>query len=260
VTEQLVPFATGRLEVDRGTELAWETSGAPDGIPLLYLHGGPGSGRGSGAWRSMYDTGRHLVIAVDQRGCGASRPLVSDAPQTLATNTTQTLIGDIEKLRRHLDIENWIVSGVSWGSTLALAYALAHPERVRALLLAAVTTTGREEVEWLTVQMGRIFPEEWQRFAAASARRDGERIVDAYARRLAGEDRIDRSAAAAAWDRWEAVHMSLATPSARWCMRIRSSGCSSRRWSPTTGHTTRFFPDGRRSSSGPASLPASRPL
>jgi proline iminopeptidase len=203
------PFATGLLEVAPGTEIYWETSGMPDGIPLLYLHGGPGSGLGSGGWRGMFDTGRHLVVALDQRGCGASRPLVSDTPASLATNTTHELIGDLETLREHLGIDGWIVSGVSWGTTLGLAYALSHRERVRGLVLAAVTTTGREEVDWLTEQMGRVFPEEWERFAAASGRRDGERLVEAYARRLAGEDLEDRKAAASAWDRWEAVHMSL---------------------------------------------------
>ena len=205
-----MPFATGRLGVAPATEIYWETSGVRDGVPLLYLHGGPGSGLGSGGWRATYDTGQHLVVALDQRGCGASRPLVSDTPASLATNTTQTLVGDIEVLREHLGIEDWIVSGVSWGTTLALAYALSHRERVRALVLAAVTTTSRDEVDWLTEQMGRVFPEEWERFAGASDRRDGERVVEAYARRLAGAGLEDRRAAAAAWDRWEAVHMSLA--------------------------------------------------
>lgn len=206
----MMPFASGVLEVAPATEIYWETSGVRNGIPLLYLHGGPGSGLGSGGWRGMYDTGRHLVVAFDQRGCGASRPLVSDTPASLATNTTQALVSDIEALREHLGIEDWIISGVSWGTTLALAYALRHRERLRALVLAAVTTTSREEVDWVTEQMGRIFPEEWERFARASRRRDGERIVEAYARRLASTDPEDRRAAAAAWDRWEAVHVSLA--------------------------------------------------
>jgi proline iminopeptidase len=205
----MTPFATGVLEVAPETEIYWETSGVPNGDPLLYLHGGPGSGLGSGGWRATYDTGRHLVVALDQRGCGASRPLVSDTPASLATNTTQALVSDIEALRQHLGIEHWIVAGVSWGSTLALAYALTHRERVRALVLAAVTTTSRDEVDWLTEQIGRVFPEEWDRFALASDRRSGERIVEAYARRLAGVDSEDRRAAAAAWDRWEAVHISL---------------------------------------------------
>ena len=131
----------------------------PDGIPLLYLHRGPGSGLGSDGWRATYDTGRHLVVALDQRGCGASRPLVIDTPASLATNNTQTLIDDLEALREHLGFNDWVVAGVSWGTALALAYALAHRERVRTLLLVAVSTTSREEVDWLTEQMGRMFPE-----------------------------------------------------------------------------------------------------
>jgi proline iminopeptidase len=155
----MTPFATGWLEVCPPAEIYWETSGVPDGIPLLYLHRGPGSGLGSDGWRATYDTGRHLVVALDQRGCGASRPLVIDTPASLATNNTQTLIDDLEALREHLGLNDWVVAGVSWGTTLALAYALAHRERVRALLLVAVSTTSREEVDWLTEQMGRMFPE-----------------------------------------------------------------------------------------------------
>lgn len=204
------PFASGLLEVEPSVQIYWEQSGNPAGEPLLYLHGGPGSGLGDGGWRRLYVSGRARVIALDQRGCGRCRPLVSDAPQTLATNTTQTLIDDVEALREHLGIERWLVSGISWGTTLALAYALAHPQRVIGLALAAVTTTSREEVDWLTEDMGRIFPEAWERFADASARLSGERIVDAYARRLAGTDAQDRGAAALAWDSWENTHMSLA--------------------------------------------------
>jgi proline iminopeptidase len=210
---------SGRLVTEPGVEIYWERSGAPGGIPLLYLHGGPGSGLGTGGgWRAMFDTGQHHVVAIDQRGCGRSRPLVSDVPETLTTNTTQALIGDIEALRVHLDIEHWIVSGVSWGSTLALAYALERPERIIALVLAAVTTGAREEVDWVTVGMERIFPEAWERFAEASGAVGGERIVDAYARRLASPaeaDRADRHRAALDWDRWEATHVSLAAPRVR---------------------------------------------
>lgn len=203
------PFASGLLEVDTGVQIYWEQCGNPVGEPVLYLHGGPGSGLGGG-WRQIYVSDRACVIALDQRGCGRSRPLVSDSPTTLATNTTQTLIGDVEALREHLGIERWLVSGISWGTTLALAYALAHPQRVTGLALAAVATTSRREVEWLTEDMGRVFPEEWERLAEASGRLPGERIVDAYARCLATGDAADRAAAALAWDRWEDTHMSLA--------------------------------------------------
>lgn len=204
-----VPFATGLLEVDPGVEIYWERCGNPAGEPVLYLHGGPGSGLGGG-WREIYVSDRAHVIALDQRGCGRSRPAVSDHPETLATNTTQTLIHDLEALREHLGIDRWVVSGISWGTTLALAYALAHPQRVRGLALAAVTTTSREEVDWLTEDMGRVFPEAWERFAQASGRLPGERVVDAYARRLASGNHEDRAAAALAWDSWENTHMSLA--------------------------------------------------
>jgi proline iminopeptidase len=204
------PFASGLLEVEPGVEIYWEQSGNPVGKSVLYLHGGPGSGLGDGGVRQVYAEGRACVVALDQRGCGRSRPLVSDAPSSLKTNTTQALIRDLEALREHLGIERWLVSGISWGTTLALAYALAHPERVSGLALAAITTTSREEVDWLTEDMGRIFPEAWERFAAASGRLPAERIVDAYARRLAGEDAVDRAAAAVAWDSWENTHMSLA--------------------------------------------------
>lgn len=203
------PFASGLLEVEPGVQVYWEQCGNPVGEPVLYLHGGPGSGLGGG-WREIYVSDRARVIALDQRGCGRSRPLVSDAPATLATNTTQTLMRDVEALREHLGVERWLVSGISWGTTLALAYALAHPQRVTGLALAAVATTARQEVEWLTEDMGRIFPEEWERFAEASGRLPGERIVDAYARRLATGDPADRAAAALAWDSWENTHMSLA--------------------------------------------------
>jgi proline iminopeptidase len=201
------PFASGMLAVGGGAEIYWETSGDPRGRPALYLHGGPGSGLGPGGYRRRYSPDRYLIVGFDQRGCGRSRPLVSDALDSLALNTTQTLIGDIEALREHLGIGRWLLSGVSWGCTLALAYALEHRERVSGLVLIAVTTSSREEIAWLTEQMGRVFPEAWDRFVDASGRKPGERVVCAYARRLAGGDPADRAAAARAWDAWEATHV-----------------------------------------------------
>src|SRR5690606_10709158 len=122
-------------------------------------------------------------------------------------------------LRRHLRIDRWMVTGGSWGTTLALAYAQAHPERVTGLALLAVTNTSTEEVEWITEAMGRIFPEEWERFAAAVVHEPGERIVDAYARALRDTNARSRAAAAEAWGRWEDVHVSLGPgwePNPRW--------------------------------------------
>ncbi|MFC7848674.1 alpha/beta fold hydrolase [Arthrobacter sp. NPDC057388] len=191
-----------------GAEIYWETSGNPAGVPVLYLHGGPGAGLGRG-YRSRLDASKFLTVGLDQRGCGRSKPTVQDDLGSLSGNNTQALIEDIEAVRRHLGIAKWIVTGTSWGSTLALAYALQHLDRVLGLALMAVGTTSREEVEWITEGVGRIFPEAWEEFSKAAGRRPGERVVDAYARRLAGTDRDDAETAALAWDRWESTHVSL---------------------------------------------------
>lgn len=204
-----VPFTSGVVERGDGAQIYWETSGASEGIPALYLHGGPGSGLGKGDYRRRYDPARYWLVAIDQRGCGRSRPLVVDDLASLRTNTTQTLIDDIEAVREQLAIDRWVITGVSWGSTLALAYAQAHPDRVLMIGLVAVTTTSRAEVEWITEIIGAIFPEAWHAFEEASNREPGERVVDAYARRLATGDPDDRERAAQDWDAWESTHISL---------------------------------------------------
>ncbi|HWJ74532.1 MAG TPA: prolyl aminopeptidase [Kaistia sp.] len=203
------PLESGLLPVDGGNAIYWELSGQATGTPALYLHGGPGSGLGSGRYRRLFDPARYRIVGIDQRGCGRSRPLAIDALDHLADNTTDALIADIEAVRHHLGIEAWLVSGVSWGVTLALAYAEAHTERVSRMVLGAITTTSREEVDWITGAIGRIFPEAFERFAQDSGRREGERIIEAYARRLAGDDADDRTAAAHAWNVWESTHISL---------------------------------------------------
>ena len=191
-----------------GAEIYWETSGNSAGVPVLYLHGGPGAGLGR-RYRSRHDASKFLTVGLDQRGCGRSKPTVQDDLDSLPANNTQALISDIEAVRRTLGIEKWIVTGTSWGSTLALAYALQHRNRVHGLALMAVTAGSREEVQWITEGVGRIFPEAWEEFSAAAECRPGERVLDAYARRLAGPDRDDAQAAALAWDRWESTHISL---------------------------------------------------
>ncbi|TXL72993.1 prolyl aminopeptidase [Vineibacter terrae] len=206
---QADPFDSGFLRVADGNEIYWEASGNPAGKPALYLHGGPGSALRSGSYRRHFDPQKYRIVGIDQRGCGRSRPLVTDALGELHRNTTQSLLADIEALRTHLGIDAWLVSGVSWGTTLALAYAQAHPDRISELVLVAVTTISREEVDWITDGVGRFFPEAWQRLEHASGRRDGERIVDAYARRLATMDVADRRRAARAWNDWESTHISL---------------------------------------------------
>src|SRR5690242_12665640 len=190
------PLDCGHLRVSDGNEIYWEVSGNPAGKPALYLHGGPGSGLHTGSYRRRFDPRRYRIVGIDQRGCGRSRPLVTEDLGRLPHNTTQTLIEDIEAVRRHLGIERWLLSGASWGTTLALAYAQAHPDRVSELVLVAVTTTSRDEIDWITEGVGRIFPEAWQRFERESGRHSGERIVEAYARRLATGDRRESLRAA----------------------------------------------------------------
>lgn len=208
------PFDAGMLPLGDGDELYWEASGNPAGKPALYVHGGPGSGM-RGGYRQHFDPEKFLIIGFDQRGCGRSRPLATDPAADLARNTTQTLIADMEALREHLQVRQWLLYGGSWGTTLSLAYAQTHADRVSAMILAAVTTTSTAEVQWITEDMGRIFPREWDEFRTAAQPARGERIIDAYHRLLTGHDAAAREQAALAWCIWEDVHMSLdpkATP------------------------------------------------
>jgi len=210
VTSPLIePFDSGLLTVRDGAQIYWETSGNPDGAPMVWLHGGPGTGLGPGGYRRWPDPANWLIIGLDQRACGRSRPLATDPGFDLATLTTQMMIADLEDLREHLAVDRWLVAGGSWGATLAQAYAQAHPDRVAALALLAVTTTSRAEVEWITEGVGRIFPREWDVFAAASGRSEGQRVVDAYLERMTDPDPAVRAAAARAWCTWEDVHVSL---------------------------------------------------
>lgn len=201
------PFRSGYLSRPYGARLYWETSGNPQGHPALYLHGGPGSGLGPGGYRRRFDPGQHFIVGLDQRGCGRSTPWATDEPATLADNTTKELIADIEALRHHLGVEAWLVHGVSWGSTLALAYALAHPTRVTQLVLVAVTTGARREIDWVTEGVGAVFPEAWAHLAEGVPA--GVRVIDHYARLLRDTDPEVRSHAADRWDEWESTHISL---------------------------------------------------
>ena len=127
---RVAPTTSDVVNTPDGQGIYWEESGRPDGIPAVYLHGGPGSGLGNSAYVTKFDPARFRVIGLDQRGCGRSVPVANHRTHDLDSNTTQTLIDDLEFLREHLGIESWVLNGVSWGSTLALAYALEHPDRV----------------------------------------------------------------------------------------------------------------------------------
>ncbi len=211
------PHASGLLAVDDVHDIYWEESGHRAGIPTLYLHGGPGGDLGAGGYRTKFDPARFRVIGFDQRGCGRSTPRVTAPGYDLARNTTQHLIADIEKLRHHLEVDRWLVNGVSWGSTLALAYAQAHPERVLGIVLMAVTTTDRSQVDWVTETVGAIYPEAWDRVAghaehAGIGYRRGEgRLIEAYARLMTDPDPEVRDAASRAWCEWEDQHVSIGT-------------------------------------------------
>lgn len=207
---EIEPYESGLLEVGDGHRLYWETVGDPAGVPAVFLHGGPGSGCTSGHRRN-FDPAAYRAVLFDQRGCGRSRPLADTAAADLATNTTRHLIRDIELLREHLGIDRWVVVGGSWGVTLALAYAQEHPERVAAMVLTAVTAGRRLETEWITRDMRRVFPREWDAFAAQvpPSERDGD-LSAAYARLLASPDPAVTGHAAEQWCLWEDTHVSLA--------------------------------------------------
>ena len=203
-------LGTGTLHRDRQA-IHWEQWGDPDGRPALALHGGPGSGLSRG-WLDWFDGLGYRVVLLDQRGCGASRPDAGDPATDLSANTTSEMIADLEALRERAGCPRWLVLGGSWGSTLGLAYAEAHPERVSALVLFSVVTATAGEVRWLTRDMGRLLPEAWARFRAGAGQdADDDELAAAYARRLADPDAAVRERAADDWCAWEDAHVRAGT-------------------------------------------------
>ncbi|SDM16265.1 prolyl aminopeptidase [Nonomuraea jiangxiensis] len=197
----------GMLDVGDGNHLYWEVSGNPGGKPAVIVHGGPG-GASSANWRRYHDPEAYRIVLFHQRGCGRSTPDAGLLETDLSVNTTQHLIADMELLREHLGIDRWQLLGVSWGSTLSLAYAQQHRERVSEVILFAVTAGRREEIEWITRDVGRIFPREWERFRDAVPVHDREgNLAAAYARLLA--DPLTCEQAARDWCDWEDTHVSL---------------------------------------------------
>jgi proline iminopeptidase len=195
------------LEVGDGHRLYWEMSGNPAGRPVVVLHGGPGSGSRPG-WRQWFDPEVFRIVQLDQRNSGRSVPHASEPAVDLSTNTTAHLIADLEQLREHVGIDRWLVLGLSWGTTLGLAYAEQHPGRVTGMVLVSVTTTTHAEVDWLTRAMGRVFPEAWERFrdGVPEGERDGN-LAAAYSRLLHDADPEVRDRAARAWCDWEDTHV-----------------------------------------------------
>ena len=201
------PFATGRLDVGDGHVLYYEQVGNPAGMPVVYLHGGPGSGSKEST-RRRFDLDRHRAILFDQRAAGRSTPHASEELVDWESIDLDHHVADIERLREAVGVDRWAVHGISWGSVLGAAYAERHPERVTAVVLAAVSTGTAEDIEWLTVHAGRFFPGEWEAFRDhVPSHLRGMRLVDAYNALVMDRDPAVHEAAAAAWCRWEDRHM-----------------------------------------------------
>ncbi|NLU82848.1 prolyl aminopeptidase [Rhodococcus sp. HNM0569] len=203
------PYDSGRLDVGDGQSLYWETSGSPEGKPVVFVHGGPGGGTDP-EQRRFFDPAAYRIVLFDQRGCGRSTPHVADGAD-LTVNTTWHLVDDLEALRRALGIERWQVFGGSWGSTLALAYAQTHPGRVTELVLRGIFLLRRSEIDWYyNGGAGHVFPERWAQFEAAVPEhtRSGDFVAD-YHRLLHDEDPAIAEAAAIAWSSWEGATSTL---------------------------------------------------
>lgn len=204
------PYRTGRLRVSDLHEIHFEECGTPDGIPALVLHGGPGGGI-MPYLRQGHDPARYRIILFDQRGCGQSTP-----PACLTDNTTWHLVADIEALRQHLGIDRWQVSGGSWGSTLALAYAVTHPERVTGLVLRGIFLLLERELRWFYQEgASHVLPEAFAAYQAPIPPEERGDMIAAYHRRLTGDDPALRQACARAWSMWEGSALALLPDPAR---------------------------------------------
>lgn len=192
------------LRVSDLHEIYYEVSGAPDGKPVVVCHGGPGGGT-TPSMRRYFNPARYRIILFDQRGCGKSRPHAE-----LTDNTTWALIDDMEALRAHLGVETWQVFGGSWGSTLALAYAQSHPDKVSELVLRGIFTLRRAELEWFYQEGASwIFPDAWEDYLAPIPEAERGDMISAYYKRLTGDDEKEQIRAARAWSLWEGGTVSL---------------------------------------------------
>lgn len=196
---EIEPFHSGHLPVSDLHTLYYEESGNPNGKPIVFLHGGPGGGTHP-IHRRFFDPDFYRIILFDQRGCGQSTPFAE-----LRENTTWDLVEDIEKIRKHLEIENWVVFGGSWGSTLALSYAVTHPERVLGLILRGIFLCRKSEIDWFYQDgTSHIYADAWDKFLAPIPVEERGNLVDSYYHRLTSTDEQVQLEAARAWSIWEA--------------------------------------------------------
>jgi proline iminopeptidase len=199
----LEPFLVNFLEID-DHKIYYEESGNPNGKPAIFVHGGPGGG-GSTEVRRFFNPELYKIIVFDQRGCGRSKPHAS-----LKDNTTWHLVSDMERIREKLGIEQWLVFGGSWGSTLSLAYAQAHPTRVSELVLRGIFMLRKKELDWFYQEgASKIFPEPWQEFLQPIEDDKRDNLMDAYREIFYGDDQEKKLQAAVAWSKWEAATSSL---------------------------------------------------
>jgi len=203
------PYHEGKLSVSDLHTIHYEQSGNPDGKPVIFLHGGPGGGI-TPMYRQYFNPQKWRIIIFDQRGAGKSTPYAE-----LQENTTWDLVNDIEKLREHLKIQQWVVFGGSWGSTLALAYSQTHPERCQGLILRGIFMLRQKELHWFYQEgASNIFPEAWQEYLKPIPMDERDDLISAYHQRLISRDRDIRLEAARAWSVWEASTSKL-IPSAK---------------------------------------------
>ena len=195
---EIEPFETGSLKVSELHTLYYEQSGNPQGKPVVFLHGGPGGGTNPKC-RRFFDPAVYRIVLFDQRGCGRSTPHAE-----LRDNTTWDLVADIERLREHLGVDRWLVFGGSWGSTLSLAYAQTHPDKVTGLVLRGIFMLRRSELEWF-YQRGcdALYPDAWETYLQAIPEVERGDLMSAYHRRLTSSDAKVRTDAARAWSVWE---------------------------------------------------------
>jgi len=192
------------LSVDNDHEIYVEECGNPEGQPVIFLHGGPGAGC-EAYHRQLFDPEKYRIILFDQRGCGRSKPHAS-----LIANTTDHLISDIEAIREKLEVDNWVVAGGSWGSTLALAYSQAHPNAVVGLIVRGIYLSTPKEIQWFYQEgASEFFPDYWQDYLQPIPEDEHDDLVTAYHKRLTGDNEIARMGAAKAWALWEARTASL---------------------------------------------------
>ncbi|MFT5483249.1 MAG: proline iminopeptidase [Halieaceae bacterium] len=203
---EIRPYAVHRLAVEDPHELYLEESGNPDGIPVLFVHGGPGGGSDHNS-RRYFDPEHYRIVVFDQRGAGRSTPHA-----LLEGNNTQALIGDIEAIRSYLGIDRWMLFGGSWGSTLSLLYTQAHTERVLGLVLRGIFLCRKKDVSWFYQDgAGRLFPDYWEEYIQPIPKPEREDFISAYYKVLTGENEVARMAAAKAWSVWEG-HCSTLRP------------------------------------------------